>query len=115
MRFLRRGRRDARNDSSDSSSAGPELELAFAAPSGDDPYFAEIGVTLGRAHYAWAEVFLEGVEESAEGPARVQNARVVVRMYFDSKHVDFPYEDVVATLERARSELLSSESHVPPS
>jgi hypothetical protein len=35
-------------------------------------------------------------------------------MWFDDVHFDFPYADVVAVLERARTLLLIDESHMPP-
>jgi len=35
-------------------------------------------------------------------------------MWFDDKHFDVLYADVVSTLDRARTRLLLGESHVPP-
>lgn len=92
-----------------------ELRLTMCAPVDDDPeYFAEVSVDSGSENYPWAEIFLDNVDTSAEGPRRVENARVVVRMWFDDNHFDVPYTDVVDVLERARTRLLVGESHVPP-
>jgi hypothetical protein len=70
--------------------------------------------SASTANYTWAEVYLEAVNESAEGPRRVEDARAVVRMWFDGTHFDVPYADVAATLDRARTLLLVGESHVAP-
>jgi hypothetical protein len=91
-----------------------ELRLTMCAPVDDDPpYFAEITVDEGGSSYTWAEVYLDGVEQSADGVRRVEHAHAIVRMWFDDKHFDVPYADVVSTLDRARTRLLLGESHVP--
>ena len=91
-----------------------ELRLTMCGAAEDDPYFAEISVDSAGANYTWAEIYLEAVNESAEGPRRVEDAHAVVRMWFDGTHFDVPYADVAATLDRARTLLLVGESHVAP-
>ena len=70
----------------------------------------EISVDDAGVNYTWAEVHLDDVEASAEGPPRVENARAVVRMWFDDKHFDVPYADVVSTWS-ARGRCCRSASH----
>ena len=94
---------------------GHELRLTMCAPVDDDPeYFAEVSVVSGSGNHTWAYIYLEGVDASAEGPRRVECARVVVRMWVEDDHFDVPYADVLAMLEQARTRLLVGESHVPP-
>jgi hypothetical protein len=93
-----------------------ELRLTMCAPVDDDrDYFAELSVDSDTgANYTWAEMHLEDVDASADGPPRVENARAVVRLWFDEAHFDVPLSDLVAKLERARTMLFVGESHVPP-
>jgi hypothetical protein len=86
----------------------------MCAAASDDPpdYFAEVAVEIPGTVYTWAEIYLDNVDTSAEGPSRVENAGVVVRMWFGDEHFDVPYADVVATLEQARTRLLAGESRV---
>ena len=88
----------------------------MCAPVDDDrDYFAELSVDSDTGeNHIWAEMHLEDVDESAEGPPRVANARAVLRLWFDEAHFDVPLSDLVATLERARTLLFVGESHVPP-
>ena len=88
----------------------------MCAPVGDDPadYYAEVAVEASGVSHTWAEIYLDEVDVSAEGPRRVKNARALVRMWFGEKHFDVPYADVVAMMEEARTRLLVGESHVPP-
>jgi hypothetical protein len=95
---------------------GHELHLTLCAPVDDDrEYFAEVSVASDAGEsYTWAEIHLEGVDESVEGPRRIENARPVVRLWIGETHFDVEYSEVVAMLERARTRLLVGESHVPP-
>ena len=83
---------------------------------GDDlEYFAEVSVDSSTGeNFTWAEIYLDNVDVLAEGPHRVENARAVVRMWLGDEHFDVSYSDVVAVLEQARTRLLASESHLPP-
>ena len=84
-----------------------ELRLTMCAPVDDDPaYFAEISVDSGSASHTWAEIYLDNVDQSAEGLRRVEDARAVVRMWFGDNYFDVPYADVVALLDAARTRLL---------
>jgi hypothetical protein len=86
----------------------------MCAPVDDDPaYFAELSVDAGSANHTWAEIYLENVDLSAEGPRRVEDARAVVRMWFGDRRFDVPYADVIAVMDAARTRLLVGESHVP--
>ena len=85
----------------------------------DDPsYSYAVVVTGGPDHdhgvYDLAELFLENVDENAEGESRIADARVIVRLWFGETHFDFLYSDVFSHLERARTELLEGETRVPP-
>jgi hypothetical protein len=87
----------------------------FAPVDGDRDYFAELSVDSDTGeNYTWAEIHLEDVHKSAEGLPRVENAKAVVRLWFDEAHFDVPLSDLVAKLERARTPLFVGESHVPP-
>jgi len=66
-----------------------------------------------KDHWDWVELFLENVDERAEGERRIANARVIVRLWFGETHFDFPYSDAVSHLERARTLLLEGETNVP--
>jgi hypothetical protein len=92
-----------------------ELRLTLCAPVDDEPeYFAEVSIVSGSGNHPWVDIYLEGVDVSAEGPRRLENARAVVRMWVGDNHFDVPYADVLAVLEQARTRLLVGESHVPP-
>ena len=94
--------------------ADPKLNLTMCAPAGDDPCFAEVGFDVPGASYTWAEVVLENVDISAAGADRVANARVIVRVCCDEHHLEIPYEEAIAVLERAKDRLLEGEIKVPP-
>lgn len=92
-----------------------KLGLTMCAPADDDrEYFAALTVDTETQSYTWAEIHLEGVDQSEAGPRRVEAARAVVRIWSDDAYFDLPYPDVVAVLDRARTQLLVVESHVPP-
>jgi hypothetical protein len=87
----------------------------MCAPVDDDPeYFAEVSVDSGTGeNYTWAEIYLDNVDTSADGPHRGENARAFVRMWFGDVHFDVLFSDVVAVLEQAKTRLMVGESHVP--
>ena len=86
------------------------------APVDDDLYVAAICVrtTSNDGAADWAELYLENVNESAIGHARVADARVVVRTWLDNTYLEFPYDEAISALERARQRLLDGESRVQP-
>ena len=96
----------------------PEMHLEMRGYVDDDPgYSCAVMVSEGRRtddHWEWVELFLENVNERAQGEERVANARVIVRLWFGETHLDFPYSDAVLQLEKAKSLLIGGETKVPP-
>ena len=111
MRYLRRIRRAV--------SGVPEMSVEARSYVGDDPsYSYAVVIDGGPGHdygvYDVAELFLENVDEHAEGESRIADARVIVRLWFEETHMDFLYSDVFSHLEKARTLLLEGEMSAPP-
>jgi hypothetical protein len=62
----------------------------------DDPgYSCALVIPTRSEDWEWAELFLENVNERAEGDKRIAKARVIVRIWVGEEHYDFLYTDAV--------------------
>jgi hypothetical protein len=83
----------------------------------DDDYLDySYAVTIETADesWDWVELYLQNVDERAEGERRIANARLVARLWLGDTYFDFPYTEAVSCLEKAKTLLIERETTVSP-